>query len=187
MEALDTIEKRIESLSRILGAETLEDSSGGENLHESLVSANTLLSSAMSGRQPIVDVMNRTNEIERYLNPDFLEQKQDLKTKEMYLNAVAPQLAESFNQLEQIKRLESTLGAEYFRTLPDESDKLQMMNETTAAISQKNDVLEEMLTVTMQRYDELQNNLKESLRMMSERIEKIENKLKEKKKAEADA
>lgn len=187
MEALDSIEKRIDSLTRILGAESLEESKGGETLQDAIVSANTLISSALSGRQPIIDIMSRSDEIEKYLDPDFLDQQQELKTKEIYLNAIAPDLADSFDQLEQIKRLEATLGAEYFRTMPDESDKLHVMNETTVAMGQKNDALEEMLTVTMQRYDELQNNLKESLRMMSERIEKIEKKLKEKKKDIPDA
>lgn len=187
MEALDSIEKRIDALSRVLGASSMdEEHQNAENLQESLVSANTLLSSAMSGRKPIIEMMKRTGELENLLNPDFIDEKQDLKTKELYLNAVAPQLVDSCNQLEQIKALESTLGAEYFRAMPDVSDKLKAMNETTASLAQKNDLLEETLTLTMQRYDELQNSLKDTIKTMSERIERIENILKEKKKLNED-
>lgn len=192
MEALDSIEKRIDHLNRILGAdETTQEErpAGTESLTDSLLSANTLMASAMSGRQGIVvDFIKRSQELEKYLNPDFLDEQEKVKVKEVYLNTVAPDLVDSFEQLEQIKKLEPTLGAEYFRTMPNVSaDKLKAMNETTAALSQKNDLLEETLTLAMQRYDEIQQNLKESLRSMNERIDRMENRLKEKaKKVDSD-
>lgn len=192
VEVLDSIEKRIDHLSRILGADetTLgERQAGTESLTDSLLSATTLMASAMSGRQGlVVDFVKRSNELEKYLDPDFLDEQQKVEAKEVYLNTVAPDLVESFEQLEQIKKLEPTLGAEYFRTMPNVSaDKLKAMNETTAALSQKNDLLEETLTLAMQRYDEIQQNLKESLRSMNERIDRMENRLTEKsKKVDAD-
>lgn len=191
-EALDSIGKRIDHLNRVLGAdETAQEErpAGTESLTDALLSANTLMASAMSGRQGIVvDFIKRSHELEEYLNPDFLDEQQKVKAKEVYLNTVAPDLVESFEQLEEIKKLEPTLGAEYFRTMPNVSaDKLKAMNETTAALSQKNDLLEETLTLAMQRYDEIQQNLKESLRSMNERIDRMENRLQEKaKKVDAD-
>lgn len=191
VEALDSIEKRINHLNRILGTDDTDDElpAGAESLTDSLLSANTLMASAMSGRQSnVVDFIKRSHELEKYLDPEFLDEQQKVKAKEVYLNTVAPDLVESFEQLEQIKQLESTLGAEYFRTMPDVSaEKLKAMNETTAALSQKNDFLEETLTLAMQRYDEIQQNLKESLRSMNERIDRMEHRLQEKtKKVDAD-
>lgn len=192
MEALDSIGKRIDHLNRVLGADetSLEERPAGtESLTDALLSANTLMASAMSGRQGIVvNFIERSHELEKYLNPDFLDEQQRVKAKEVYLNTVAPDLVESFEQLEEIKKLEPTLGAEYFRTMPNVSaDKLKAMNETTAALSQKNDLLEETLTLAMQRYDEIQQNLKEALRSMNERIDRMENRLQEKaKKVDAD-
>lgn len=192
VEALDSIEKRIDQLTRILGADetTLEERpAGAESLTDSLLSANTLMASAMSGRQGlVVDFIKRSQELEKYLDPDFLDEQQKVKAKEVYLNTVAPELVESFEQLEEIKQLEPTLGAEYFRTMPNVSaEKLKAMNETTAALAQKNDLLEETLTLAMQRYDEIQQNLKESLQSMNERIDRMENRLKEQtKKVDAD-
>lgn len=192
VDVLDSIGKRIDHLNRILGAdETAHDEqpAGIESLTDSLLSANTLMASAMSGRQGcVVDFIKRSHELEKYLNPDFLDEQQKVKAKEVYLNTVAPDLLESFEQLEQIKQLEPTLGAEYFRTMPNVSaDKLKAMNETTAALAQKNDLLEETLTLAMQRYDEIQQNLKDSLKSMSERIDRMENRLKEQtKKVDAD-
>lgn len=175
--ALDNIEKRLERLNRIVGTPQEENA---EDLTEGLISANTLIASALSGRDAITSAINRADELESYLNPEFLDQQQELSTKEVYINTVAPELAESFETLEEIKKLEPTLGAEYFRTMPDVTDKLKAMNDTARHIKTDNEMLEETLTLVMQRYDEIQTNLKESLKVMGDRIACMEDKLQKK-------
>lgn len=186
MEALDHIEKRIDNLNRILGTipstDPLESTNApSETLNDSLQSAATLLSSATSGRDVITKLTERSAELEKYLDPNFIEEQQDLRAKEAYLQMIAPELQETFDQLEQIKKLEPTLGAEYFRAMPDVTDKLKTMNDTTAELVQKNDLLEESLTLAMQRYDEIHNSLKDSLRSMNDRIARMEDRLNKKK------
>lgn len=186
MEALDHIEKRIDNLNRILGTIPSSDAADttsvqSENLTDSLQSAATLLASATSGRDAIVKLTERSAELEKYLDPNFIEEQQDLRAKEAYLQMIAPELQETFDQLEQIKKLEPTLGAEYFRAMPDVTDKLKVMNDTTAELAQKNDLLEESLTLAMQRYDEIHNSLKDSLQSMNDRIARMEDRLTKKK------
>lgn len=186
MDALDNIEKRIDNLNQILGALPDPENANSENLTDSLLSANTLISSATSGRENVTNLIKRSAELEKYLDPNFVDEHQELKTKEVYLNTIASDLAESLQTLEQIKKLEPTLGAEYFRTMPDVTDKLKQMNETTAELAQQNDLLEESLTLAMQRYDEIQTSIKESLQSMNERIDRMEDRMKQKKKADVD-
>lgn len=184
MDALDLIEKRIDNLNRILGTLPLENETANaptETLTDSLLSASTLLSSVTSGRDDINKFIDRSAQLEKCLDPNYIEEQQDLRAKEAYLQMVAPELQETFNQLEQIKLLEPTLGAEYFRSMPDVTDKLKIMNETTSELAQKNDLLEESLTLAMQRYDEIHNSLKESLRSMNDRISSMEDRLHTKK------
>lgn len=185
MEALDLIEKRIDNLNRILGTMPSENeptnAAASETLTDSLLSASTLLSSATSGREIINKFTERSAELEKYLDPNFIEEQQDLRAKEAYLQMVAPELSETFDQLEQIKKLEPTLGAEYFRSMPNVTDKLKAMNETTSDLTQKNDLLEESLTLAMQRYDEIHCVLKNSLGEINDRISRIEERMNKKK------
>lgn len=184
MEALDHIEKRIDNLNRILGtlpSEYEPTNEASETLADSLLSASTLLASATNGRDTITKFTERSAELEKYLDPDFIEEQQDLRAKEAYLQMIAPELQETFDQLEQIKKLEPTLGAEYFRSMPDVTDKLKTMNEATSELAQKNDLLEESLTLAMQRYDEIHNSLKETLGSMNDRISRMEERLTKKK------
>lgn len=186
--ALDNIEKRIERLNRIVGQPQDENASSVpvENLTDALMSANTLIASALSGRETINKVVERADELENYLNPDFLDQQQELSTKEVYINTVAPELAETFDTLAEIKKLEPTLGAEYFRTMPDVTDKLKAMNDAGRKVKTDNEMLEETLTLVMQRYDEIQTNLKDSLKTMGDRIAQMEDKLQKKKQPDVD-
>lgn len=186
--ALDNIEKRIERLNRIVGQPQDENASSVpvENLTDALMSANTLIASALSGRETINKVVERADELENYLNPDFLDQQQELSTKEVYINTVAPELAETFDTLAEIKKLEPTLGAEYFRTMPDVTDKLKAMNDAGRKVKTDNEMLEETLTLVMQRYDEIQTNLKDSLKTMGDRIAQMEDKLQKKKQPDED-
>lgn len=186
MDALDSLEKRIDHLTRIVGTIPQEENTTTENLTDSLLSANTLIASAMSGRENISSVVSRSNELEHYLDPSFLDEQQEMKSKEVYINTVAPELAENFEVLENIKKLEPTLGAEYFRAMPDVTDKLKVMNETTAEVRAKNELLEESLTLAMQRYDEIQTGLTDALKAMNERICRMEDKLQQKKKPDED-
>lgn len=184
MEALDHIEKRIDNLNRLLGALPSENESinaPSETLTDSLLSASTLLSSTTNGRDVINKFTERSAELEKCLDPNFIEEQQDLRAKEAYLQMIAPELQETFHQLDQIKQLEPTLGAEYFRAMPDVTEQLKSMNHTTSELAQKNDLLEESLTLAMQRYDEIHNSLKDSLRSMNDRIARMEDKLNKKK------
>lgn len=186
MEALDIISKRIDRLNDILGPIPDGDIKGGENLTDSLLSANTLLSSAVTGRDNIVKVVNRSGELESYLDPAYLDERQDIKSKEVYINTVATDLASSFEMLEKLKILEPTLGAEYFRNIPDVTDKLKSMKETASEQAQQNDLVEQSLILAMQRYSEIQNGIKDSLKAMNERMDTIEERLKPKQKPDVD-
>ena len=192
-ESLQILSKRIDRLNNILGPIPGDTSDakasaveGGENLVDSLISANTLLNSAISGREKIAQVVNRADELENYLDPAYLEEQQDAKAKEVYINTVATDLAASFEILEKIKELEPTLGAEYFRNIPDVTDKIRHMNNVASEQIQENDLIEQSLILAMQRYSEIQSGIRDSLAAMNERIDAIEGRLKPKSKPDVD-
>lgn len=189
MEALDILEKRIDTLTRILG---VPDGATGESskvptetVVDSLVSANNIVNEAISGREKIKSIVDRSEELEKYLDPHFLEENQQVRAKEVYLNAVANDLHAQFQQLERIKELEPTLGAEYFRNIPGECvDKLKQINEDNKEFSQQAELIEESLILAMKRYGEIQKGLLESLGAMNKRLEVVEEKLQQNKKEE---
>lgn len=193
MDALDILEKRMDTLSRILGPvpDTGVGSAGDsskvtpENIVDSLVSANNMVNEAVTGREQIKKIVERSDELEKYLDPHFLEENQQVKAKEVYLTAVAHDLHSQFQQLERIKELEPTLGAEYFRNIPGEGvDKLKQVNEDNKEFAQQAELIEESLILAMKRYGEIQMSLVDSLDNMSKRLEAVEEKIQQRKKDE---
>lgn len=196
MEALDILEKRIDTLSRIVGNVPEQNTSSAippttgesakvatENIVDSLISANNILNEAISGREQIKKIVNRSDELEKYLDPNFLEENQQVRAKEVYLNAVGHELHTQFQQLEKIRELEPTLGAEYFRNIPGECvDKLKNINQDNGEFAQQAELIEESLILAMKRYGEIQTGLLESLNMMNKRLEAVEEKMQLKKK-----
>ncbi|XP_055715250.1 uncharacterized protein LOC129809450 [Phlebotomus papatasi] len=183
MEALDVLEKRVDALNDLLGPLPNEDTpKGGENLTDSLTSAHTLLTSALGGRDNVVEVLNRTDELETYLDPNFLDDKQDVKAQEVYINTIATELAGNFEMLEKIKSLEPTLGAEYFGKIPDATDKLKALSNAASEQKDQSEMIEQSIILAIQRYSEIQAGIKESLRKMNERMDELEQRLSKKKK-----
>ncbi|XP_053696081.1 uncharacterized protein LOC128743510 [Sabethes cyaneus] len=192
MDSLDVIEKRIDNLNSLLGPIPANDSQV-ENLTDSVLSAASFLPSASTGhlvdgsaRDNILKMFNKKDDLEALLDPSYLDEKQDIRAKEIYINTIANDLAGSFETLQKIKTLEPTLGAEYFRNLPDVSDQLKKMTASTAEQKQANDLLEESLVIAMQRYSEIQSGIKDSLRAMNDRLDAIEERLAERKKQDDD-
>lgn len=190
MEALDILEKRIDALSRVLGPlpdAHAEQSEAGSSIHtanvvDSLCSANALFSEATTGRTELQKCVERAGELEKYLDSNFLEEQQQVRSKEVYLNAVAPELYAQSEQLERIKQLEPALGAEYFRSIPNEClDKLKQITENNGEYAQQSELIEESLILAMKRYGEIQAGLLSSLDSMSERLYQVEQRLEHKK------
>uniref|UniRef100_U5ER24 Putative lethal 2 n=1 Tax=Corethrella appendiculata TaxID=1370023 RepID=U5ER24_9DIPT len=184
MEELDIIEKRIENLTNILG-EPIENNKS-ENLTDSVLSTATMLLSTSTDRENVGAAFKRTSELEKILDPEFLEEKEDVKAKEMYINTIANDLASNCEMLEKIKALEPTLGAEYFSNIPNVSNQLKRMNDSTSEHKQANDLIEESLIIAMQRYSEIQAGIKESLKAMSDRLDSIEERIEQAKKRDDD-
>ncbi|XP_058818475.1 uncharacterized protein LOC131681600 [Topomyia yanbarensis] len=192
MESLNLIESRLDNLNQLLGPLPTGDSQV-ENLTDSVLSAASFLPSASTGhladgsaRDNILQVFKRKDELEAYLDPSYLDEEQDIRAKEIYINTIANDLAGTFETLQKIKALEPTLGAEYFRNLPDVSEQLKTMTEKTAEQKQANDLLEESLVIAMQRYSEIQTGIKDSLRAMNDRLDRLEERLLERKKQDKD-
>ncbi|XP_053967233.1 uncharacterized protein LOC128868773 [Anastrepha ludens] len=202
MDALDILEKRIDTLSRMLGPlpddgnrNTIGDTSelskppgaAPETVVDSLLTVNSMLNGVIGDREQIAKAITRAPELEKYLDPNFLEENQQVRSKEVYLNAVAPDLHAQFEQLERVKQLEPTLGAEYFRSIPGEcTEKLKQHSLDNEQFAQQAELIEESLILAMKRYGEIQVGLLESLEAMNKRLEAIEEKMEQKKRSEAE-
>jgi len=177
---LDNLEKRLDALDRVLGASDAE----GENFVESLVSAETFIKSSMSGRENIKKVSDRSNELEMYLNPDFQEDHQKLNRFAAYINSFNSELEATFTKLDEIKSLEPTLGAEYFRNIPGSSEHLKKLSDKNDEFKESQAFLEEQIMLTIKKFAEVEQGLMNDLVTMNSRLDAVQNKIERQKKDE---
>lgn len=177
--ALDNLEKRLDALDHILGPDA-----EGKKLVESLTSAESFVKSAINSHENIKTMSNRTNELDIYLNQDFQDDQQKFSRYAAYINSFSTELQTTFLKLEEIKSLESTLGAEYFRNIPGSSEGLKKLLDKNIEFKESQTVLEEEMMMSMKKFAEIEQGLVNDLANMNSRLdvaqEKIEKHKKEK-------
>lgn len=175
---LCNLEKRLDALDRVLGPHgNVSDKREGENFVDSLMSAETLIHSAIAGHENIKQMSDRSNELETYLNPDFQEDQQQLKKFGAYINSFNTELQGTFTKLEEIKSLEPTLGAEYFRNIPGSSEHLQKLSDKNDEFKESQTFLEEQMMLSMKRFAEIEQGLVKDLATMNARLDAVQDKI----------
>lgn len=173
MDPLQVLENRIAYLESILPPET-KDNLKEANVIESILSADTLINSATSGREKLASSVARVKEIDQFLDPNYVVENKQINIKEIYLNTVVNDLANSFELLQKIKDLESALGAEYFGNIPDVSDKLKSLIQTAREQKERNDMVEDLLVSSIKRYSEIQEEIHRKLKAMNDYLDTYE-------------
>lgn len=173
MDPIQILESRIAYLESILPAETKENLKEA-NVIESIMSADTLINSAISGREKMTTTVSRAEEVEKFLDPNYVVENKQINMKEIYLNTVVNDLANSFELLQKIKDLEPALGAEYFGNIPNVSDKLKGLIATAKEQKERNDMIEESLVSSIQRYSEIQDEIHRKLKSMNDYLDRYE-------------
>lgn len=183
MDPLYVLEKRVEYLSKVLPKETKENLKE-DNVIDSIISADTLISSAIRGHEKMNEVVKRSGEVEKFLDPSFVVENQQINMKEIYINTMVNELAQSFELLDKIKQLQPTLGAEYFGGIPDVTEKLKVMLQSAKEQKERNEITEETLITSIQRYSELQEEIHRKLKEMSDELDRFEEEQERRKKAD---
>lgn len=170
MDAIQILENRISFLESIIPSETKENLKEA-NVIESIISADHLMNSAISGRDKMTQAVARAGEIEKILDPNYVVENKQINMKEIYLNTVVNDLANSFELLQKVKDLEPAVGAEYFGSIPDVTDKLKSLIYTAREQKERNDMIEESLVSSIQRYSEIQENIHQKLKEMNDYLD----------------
>lgn len=181
MDPLSGISHRISYLDTVLPRDTKENLKE-DNVIDSIISADTLISSAIRGHDKMTEVVKRSNEVEKFLDPNFVMENKQINMKEIYVNSMVNELAQSFELLDKIKQLQPTLGAEYFGDIPDVAEKLKGFIQTAKEQKERNDMIDESLISSIKRYGEIQEEIHKKLKQMNDHLDQYEEELERRKK-----
>ncbi|KAJ8673681.1 hypothetical protein QAD02_004943 [Eretmocerus hayati] len=173
----EILEKRIQELEKkVFGLEGKppQNAAPETNIIESLSHANTLISSALSGRESLNALISRLPELEKYVESDFDPVDLQTDTKLEYIMAMEPEIRENAQQLNKMKELMPILDSDRFKNLPELTSKLENLTLKYVNFGEEVGKVDGETKNLVTRYNEIITNISRTLIFLNEEITKLE-------------
>lgn len=146
------------------------------NIIESLSSANTLISSALSGREKINAVIQRLPELKSYTESDFEPMDVQVDRKLEYIISMESEIRENAQKLKQLQELVPVLDSDRFKNLPELAEKLDKLTINYVDLGGKTGVIKDESQDLIARYNEILTNISKNLIILDADITELEKK-----------
>ena len=172
------MENRIAELEKkIYGLEkrsNIEDKVPENTILESLSHANTLISSALSGREKLNALIQKLPELESYTESDFepIDLQTDMKLE--YILAMDSEIRENAERLNQLKELLPVIESGRFNNLPEMSEKLFTLQLKSVELNENEEIISEASRDMISRYNEIITNISKTLITLETEVTELE-------------
>lgn len=167
MTTIELLEDRIADLEKqIYGlSKPSEDRSAPvENpVIDSLLHVNTLVSSAMSGREKANAAIKRLPELNDYLDPVPESSEIPAEAKVQLLLMTATEIKQNYEMLRQVQELTPALEIDRLRDVPELTNKLNDLNLSYLKIYEDNQQLNGHINEIFSKYNEVITSISKSL------------------------
>ncbi|XP_076287697.1 dynactin subunit 3 [Lasioglossum baleicum] len=167
MTTVELLESRIAELEKhIFG---LKEANGSNNVTpaspviDSLLHVNTLVSSAVSGREKTNMAIKRLAELNGYLDPAIDTMELPIEAKLQLLLTMAPEIKQNCDMLHQMQELMPVLETDRIRDVPELSNKLNDLNLSYLKIYEDSQDLNSHINEVFSKYNEVITSISKSL------------------------
>ncbi|XP_014210431.1 dynactin subunit 3 [Copidosoma floridanum] len=174
----EILEKRIAELEKkIFG---LEGKPSDESLMpestiiESMEQAQTMISSALSGREKLSALMERLPELEEYENAVLEPTDPQIDVKLEYILAMESEIRQYVENLKTIKELMPVLDSNRFDNLPEMAEKLTNLSLQHIELGDQVNTVDSATKELMTRYNNIITNISQTLIALDTEITKLE-------------
>ncbi|XP_076238616.1 dynactin subunit 3 [Calliopsis andreniformis] len=167
MTTIELLEDRITDLEkRIYG---LSESKEDKNMLlenpvvDSLLHVNTLISSAMSGREKTNAAIKRLPELNNYLDPIVESSEIPAEAKVQMLLMMAGEIKQNYEMLSQVQELTPALDTDRLQDVPELSNKLNDLSLSYLKIYEDNQELNGHINEVFSKYNDVITSISKSL------------------------
>lgn len=166
MSTLDLLEERIEELEKhIYGSKKERGStSSGNSVIENILHANTLISSALKGREQVNTLIKRLPELDSSLYSTLDDGDLQTVAKLKLLLAVENETKENWETIKKIKSLMPVLETDKFKDLPELSQKLDTISLTYLKANEEAEALNKDVDQMCTKYNDILTEISTILR-----------------------
>ncbi|XP_031838674.1 dynactin subunit 3 [Nomia melanderi] len=167
MTTIELLENRIAELERNIYG--LKELNGSNNMPlenpviDSLLHANTLISSAMSGREKANMAIKRLPELNGYLDPVVETIDIPIEAKLQLLLTMEPEIKQNCDMLRQMQELMPVLETDRIKDVPELSIKLNKLNLSYLKIYEESQNLSSHINELFAKYNDVITTISKSL------------------------
>ncbi|XP_076683320.1 dynactin subunit 3 [Andrena cerasifolii] len=167
MTTIELLEDRIADLEKqIYGLTKAKDADIAqlENpVVDSLLHVNTLISSAMSGREKAAAAIKRLPELNSYLDPVCESSDIPTEAKVQLLLVMTPEIKQNYEMLRQVQELAPALETDRLQDVPELTNKLNNLNLSYLKIYEESQDLNGRMNEIFSKYNEVITGISKSL------------------------
>ncbi|XP_076644826.1 dynactin subunit 3 [Halictus rubicundus] len=167
MATVELLESRIAELEKhIFGLKDANDSNNTPPVYpviDSLLHVNSLVSSAVSGREKTNMAIKRLAELNGYLDPTVDTMDLPIEAKLQLLLTMAPEIKQNCDMLHQMQELMPVLETDRIRDVPELSNKLNELNLSYLKIYEDSQDLNGHINEVFSKYNEVITSISKSL------------------------
>lgn len=167
MSTIELLEDRITELEKqIYGLVKTIDANENplENpILDSILHVNTLISSALSGREKANAIVKRLPELNNYLDPIVESSEIPTEAKLEFISATASDIQQNYEMLKQLQELMPILETDHLKNVPELSNKLNDLNLSYLKLYEDTQGLNNRINEVFSKYNEVITSISKSL------------------------
>lgn len=166
MAAIELLEDRVIELEKkIYGlAKKKENNDTLENpVIDNILHVNTLVSSAMSGREKANLMIKRLPELNTYLDPIIESSEIPIEAKLQLLLTMASEIKQNHEMLKQVQELTPVLETDRLRNVPELTNKLNDLNLSYLKLYEDTQGLNNHINEVFSKYNDVITSISKSL------------------------
>lgn len=159
-ERISSLEKKIYGLDKI---NDTDDPAPSNTVIDRLQDINSLISSALSGREKPNAVIKRLPELNGYLDPVSEDIDMPTNVKAQLLLTIEPEIMENHKLLTKVKELMPVLESERIKNVPELTTKFNKLSLSYLKTYDRSEELKAQVHDTLSKYNEVISSTSESL------------------------
>lgn len=147
-------------------------------ISDMLIQTNTLISSALSGREVVTAILQRMTELNQYLDPNFYENYLDNASKRQFILTLYPEIKKYGESIQRLKSLIPVLDSEHLNNVPSLCPKLEQLTLTNLQMYEESQQVSQSIAKALQQYNEIIYSITRTFIQLEEIVTHLESEMK---------
>lgn len=155
-----------------------EDALAQTTVADMLIQTNTLIASALSGRDIVNTILNRMVELNQYLDPNYYENKLNIQAKRQFILALYPEIKKYGESIQKLKSLVPVLDSQQLNNVPSLIPKLEQLTVSNLKMHEESQEVSASIAQALQQYNDIIYSISRTFVQLEDIVTRLESNIK---------